>query len=205
MAAKTTPARVRRAGQDIGSQLAAWRKLQDLTAQQVAERAGISRDTLRRLEQRRGRRQPGDRPRRRPGARSLKPARRLARPVADRPRPRPRRRVGEHADHRAGRARRPRQGTHPRRHGLPHARPARGDDVLRRRRDLPRRPRAAWTSSRRCRAAQQYVDGPPGCFGNSALDRWDERPLIATAAGPGRRGFTDVPDVRGSGLSRLAG
>ncbi|MEJ5943866.1 helix-turn-helix transcriptional regulator [Pseudokineococcus basanitobsidens] len=50
MAVKTTPARVQRAGQDIGAQLAAWRKLQDLTAQQVAERAGISRDTLRRLE-----------------------------------------------------------------------------------------------------------------------------------------------------------
>ena len=50
MAVKTTPARVRRAGQDIGGQLAVWRTLQDLTAQQVAERAGISRDTLRRLE-----------------------------------------------------------------------------------------------------------------------------------------------------------
>lgn len=45
-----TNARVRRAGTDIGAQLAAWRKILDLTAQQVAERAGISRDTLRRLE-----------------------------------------------------------------------------------------------------------------------------------------------------------
>lgn len=45
-----TTARVRRAGADIGVQLATWRKIQNLTAQQVAERAGISRDTLRRLE-----------------------------------------------------------------------------------------------------------------------------------------------------------
>lgn len=43
-------ARVTRAGRDIGTQLAAWRKIQNLTAQQTAERAGISRDTLRRLE-----------------------------------------------------------------------------------------------------------------------------------------------------------
>ena len=50
MSAKATPARIRRAGADIGAQLAAWRKIQDLTAQQVAERANISRDTLRRLE-----------------------------------------------------------------------------------------------------------------------------------------------------------
>ena len=48
--AKQTPLRVMRAAADIGSQLAAWRKLQNLTAQQVAERANISRDTLRRLE-----------------------------------------------------------------------------------------------------------------------------------------------------------
>lgn len=50
MAAKTTPLRVRRAAADIGSQLAAWRKIENLTAQQVAERAHIARDTLRRLE-----------------------------------------------------------------------------------------------------------------------------------------------------------
>lgn len=48
--APSSPARVRRAAADIGRQLAAWRKLQNLTAQQVAERADISRDTLRRLE-----------------------------------------------------------------------------------------------------------------------------------------------------------
>jgi transcriptional regulator with XRE-family HTH domain len=34
----------------MGTQLAAWRRMQDLTAVQVAERANISRDTLRRLE-----------------------------------------------------------------------------------------------------------------------------------------------------------
>lgn len=47
---KSTPARVRRAAADIGVQLATWRKMQNLTAQQVAERADITRDTLRRLE-----------------------------------------------------------------------------------------------------------------------------------------------------------
>lgn len=50
MAVKQTPLRVTRAAADVGTQLAAWRKLQNLTAQQVAERANISRDTLRRLE-----------------------------------------------------------------------------------------------------------------------------------------------------------
>lgn len=50
MSTKRTSARVRRAATDIGTQVAAWRKLQNLTAQQVAERANISRDTLRRLE-----------------------------------------------------------------------------------------------------------------------------------------------------------
>ncbi|GAB3199927.1 hypothetical protein GCM10027062_17900 [Nocardioides hungaricus] len=50
MAAKRTSARTQRAAADIGTHVAAWRKLQNLTAQQVAERADISRDTLRRLE-----------------------------------------------------------------------------------------------------------------------------------------------------------
>lgn len=50
MVVKQTPARVRRAAEDIGAQLSAWRRMQDLTAVQVAERANISRDTLRRLE-----------------------------------------------------------------------------------------------------------------------------------------------------------
>lgn len=36
---------------NIGDQLTTWRKLRGLTAQQVAERAGISRVTLRKIEQ----------------------------------------------------------------------------------------------------------------------------------------------------------
>jgi transcriptional regulator with XRE-family HTH domain len=44
------PARTRLAAQRIGAQLTAWRKLQSLTAEQVADRAGISRTTLRNLE-----------------------------------------------------------------------------------------------------------------------------------------------------------
>lgn len=35
---------------EIGAHLAAWRKLQRLTAQQLAERAGIARSTLSKLE-----------------------------------------------------------------------------------------------------------------------------------------------------------
>ncbi len=50
MAVKQTPVRVQRAATDVGVHLAAWRRMQDLTAVQVAERANISRDTLRRLE-----------------------------------------------------------------------------------------------------------------------------------------------------------
>lgn len=50
MSAKQTPVRVRRAASDIGTQLTAWRKLQNLTAQQVSERANIGPSTLRRLE-----------------------------------------------------------------------------------------------------------------------------------------------------------
>lgn len=50
MAVKQTPVRVQRAATDVGGHLAAWRRMQDLTAVQVAERANISRDTLRRLE-----------------------------------------------------------------------------------------------------------------------------------------------------------
>lgn len=50
MPAKQTPVRVRRAATDIGTHVTAWRKLQNLTAQQIAERANISTSTLRRLE-----------------------------------------------------------------------------------------------------------------------------------------------------------
>lgn len=49
-AVKRAQGRVGRAAADIGTQLAAWRRMQNLTAVQVAERANISRDTLRRLE-----------------------------------------------------------------------------------------------------------------------------------------------------------
>lgn len=51
MRGKPTPVRVQRAADEIGEHLTAWRKLQNLTAQQVAERANISRGTLRRIEQ----------------------------------------------------------------------------------------------------------------------------------------------------------
>ncbi|TWD73340.1 Xre family transcriptional regulator [Kribbella amoyensis] len=50
MAKSSEPARTRLSAQRIGAHLTTWRKLQSLTAEQVADRAGISRDTLRRLE-----------------------------------------------------------------------------------------------------------------------------------------------------------
>lgn len=46
-----TSMKSRRTASTIGGQLRTWRKLLGLTAEQVAERAGISRGTLRRLEQ----------------------------------------------------------------------------------------------------------------------------------------------------------
>jgi transcriptional regulator with XRE-family HTH domain len=42
--------RVKAGAASIGEQMVAWRKLQGLTAAQVAERAGIARTTLRRVE-----------------------------------------------------------------------------------------------------------------------------------------------------------
>ncbi len=42
--------RTRQAAEEIGGNLATWRKLQGLTAQQVAERAGTTRQTVGRLE-----------------------------------------------------------------------------------------------------------------------------------------------------------
>lgn len=42
MATKRVPYPVQRASSDIGKQLALWRRMQNLTAQQVAERADIS-------------------------------------------------------------------------------------------------------------------------------------------------------------------
>jgi transcriptional regulator with XRE-family HTH domain len=43
-------ARGTRAARQLGENLAAWRKLQSLTAAQVADRAGVSRATLSKLE-----------------------------------------------------------------------------------------------------------------------------------------------------------
>ncbi|MBI4940188.1 MAG: helix-turn-helix transcriptional regulator [Actinobacteria bacterium] len=50
MATRPTPVRTARAGVEIGQHLTAWRKLLGLTAEQVSERAGVSRNALRRLE-----------------------------------------------------------------------------------------------------------------------------------------------------------
>lgn len=50
MATRPPSIRVRRAAAQLGEHVVTWRKLQSLTAEQLAERAGISRGTLRRLE-----------------------------------------------------------------------------------------------------------------------------------------------------------
>jgi transcriptional regulator with XRE-family HTH domain len=50
MAATKTPAVVAGGQRRMGEQLATWRKLRQLTAAQVADRAGISRYTVMRLE-----------------------------------------------------------------------------------------------------------------------------------------------------------
>lgn len=42
--------RTQQAATDLGGHLTAWRKLRGLTAQQVAERAGVTRQTIGRLE-----------------------------------------------------------------------------------------------------------------------------------------------------------
>lgn len=47
---RPTPRPVRRALDTVGDQLAAWRKLRGLTQQQLAERAGVGRVTVIRLE-----------------------------------------------------------------------------------------------------------------------------------------------------------
>jgi transcriptional regulator with XRE-family HTH domain len=49
-----TPLAVARGLRLMGTHVSNWRKLQRLTAAQVAERAGISRDTLRAIEQGKG-------------------------------------------------------------------------------------------------------------------------------------------------------
>ncbi|MEH0110514.1 helix-turn-helix transcriptional regulator [Tersicoccus sp. MR15.9] len=48
--ARPTARPVLNAAKEIGDQVTTWRKLLGLTAEQVAERAGISRETLRRIE-----------------------------------------------------------------------------------------------------------------------------------------------------------
>ncbi len=47
---RPAPYAVDSAAREIGAHLATWRKLQRLTAQQLAERAGIARSTLSKLE-----------------------------------------------------------------------------------------------------------------------------------------------------------
>lgn len=47
---RPTPFKTQQAAGDIGEHLAAWRKLRGLTAQQVAERAGVTRQTVGRIE-----------------------------------------------------------------------------------------------------------------------------------------------------------
>lgn len=51
---RVAPVAVSRALRVLGTHASNWRKLQGLTAAQVAERAGISRDTLRAIEQGKG-------------------------------------------------------------------------------------------------------------------------------------------------------
>jgi len=51
MARRVLPVRVQHGAIEIGHHIMTWRKLQNLTAEQVAERANVSRTTLRRLEQ----------------------------------------------------------------------------------------------------------------------------------------------------------
>jgi transcriptional regulator with XRE-family HTH domain len=48
--ATPTPPTIRRALRDVGQHLSDWRRLQNLTAEQVADRAGISLVTVRRIE-----------------------------------------------------------------------------------------------------------------------------------------------------------
>lgn len=51
---RVTPLAVTRALRGLGTHVSDWRKLQRLTAAQVAERADVSRDTLRAIEQGKG-------------------------------------------------------------------------------------------------------------------------------------------------------
>lgn len=47
---RPSPTKTRRAAGQIGQHLVTWRKLHGLTADQVCQRAGISRPTLRKIE-----------------------------------------------------------------------------------------------------------------------------------------------------------
>lgn len=49
-----TPISVERSLRTLGQHVATWRRLQRITAAQLAERAGITRDTLRSIEQGKG-------------------------------------------------------------------------------------------------------------------------------------------------------
>jgi len=51
VATRPNPIRTRRAEKDLGEHIRAWRKLQGLTVQQLADRAGVNRSTITRLEQ----------------------------------------------------------------------------------------------------------------------------------------------------------
>jgi transcriptional regulator with XRE-family HTH domain len=50
MATRPIPARTRHSALILGEQLRTWRKLQSLTMEQLGFRAGVSRDTISRLE-----------------------------------------------------------------------------------------------------------------------------------------------------------
>src|SRR5487761_2118364 len=50
MAPRPTPIRTRRAATDLGEHIRTWRKLLGLTSEQLAERAGVNRGTITRLE-----------------------------------------------------------------------------------------------------------------------------------------------------------
>lgn len=50
MATRPTPIRTRHAATDLGEHLRTWRKLLGLTSEQLAQRAGVNRGTITRLE-----------------------------------------------------------------------------------------------------------------------------------------------------------
>ena len=50
MSTRPIPAMTYRAARDLGGHLRSWRKLQGLTIEQVAQRAGLTRNTVSRLE-----------------------------------------------------------------------------------------------------------------------------------------------------------